>query len=223
MTGARQAFVALAAIRRAVVVAVATLGLASAFAPLSVRAQPVRAQPLRATRVTTYVPVIPHGAAVSGHCWTRSLAAPNRGDAYRCMAGDSIYDPCFVPRRPGGVVVCDVNPATRGPGFAMRLTRPLPPEAPFAGTEVRPWLVALADGEICVPQTGTHEALDGATIGYECSEARGLRNDAAATGLVDGSITPGTVWHARKAVYKISRGGRVTGAITVVPLAAVWR
>jgi hypothetical protein len=182
----------------------------------------VRAEGVTATRVTAYVPVVPHAARLAGHCWTRSIAAPSRADAYRCMAGNSIYDPCFAPPR-ARAVVCDVNPTTRNPGFAMRLTQPLPDEPVFTGRTVMPWLVQLAGGEVCVPLTGTHEMIGRETIGYECSESRSLMNGAASTGLIDGSITPGTVWHARKAVYRVSRGGRVTGTVDRVPLAAVWR
>lgn len=193
--------------------------LAFAALPLSDAAQ---AQSVTATRVTTYVPALPRAARLAGHCWTRSIAAPGRADTYRCMAGDSIYDPCFAPPR-AHAVVCDVNPTSRNPGFAMRLTQPLPNEPVFRSSIVMPWLVQLADGEVCVPLTGTHEAIGRETIGYECSEARSLMNAATATGLVDGSITTGTVWHARKAVYRVSRGGRVTGTTARVPLAAVWR
>jgi hypothetical protein len=134
VTSARSGRATAAVFARAVLTA-AACGLVCAAAPVSASAQTVRA-----TRVVSYVPVIPRAAAVGGHCWTRSLAAPNRSDADRCMAGDSIYDPCFAPRRPGAVVVCDVNPATGGPGFAMRLTRPLRREAPFAGAVLQPWI-----------------------------------------------------------------------------------
>jgi hypothetical protein len=182
------------------------------------------ARPVRATRVVTYVPAIPRGAAVAGHCWTRSLAAQNRADAYRCMAGNSIYDPCFAARGRTDVMVCDVNPVTHGPGFAMKLTRPLPHEAPYRWTTVIPWIVELAGGDVCVPLTGTHALLrNGATVGYECSEGRKMLDAAAATGLIDGSIVPGRVWYASKAVYTVSRSGEMTSTVTRVPLAAVWR
>jgi hypothetical protein len=177
---------------------------------------------VRATRVTTYVPVVPGGRTIAGHCWTRSIAAQNRTDAYRCMAGNTIYDPCFASKRPR-VVVCDANPASGERGFAMRLTAALPAEPPFPGRTLAPWLVQLAAAEVCIPLTGTHEAIGNDVIFYECSESRALRARAFATGLIDGGITPGRVWHARKAVYRINRAGAVTGTVTVVPLAAVWR
>jgi hypothetical protein len=174
------------------------------------------------TRVATYVPVMPDGRTVAGSCWTRSIAAASRADAYRCMVGNTIYDPCFtLPQR--GVVVCDVNPRFPRHGFAIRLTKPLPVEPTFTGAELRPWLVELPGRNVCIPLTGTHAAFGRETIGYECSEPRALMSRAEYTGLLDGGITAGTVWHARKIVYRINRSGPLTGTVSFVPLTAVWR
>jgi len=178
---------------------------------------------VRATRVTTYVPVVPSAPKRSGSCWTRSIAAPSRADAWRCMLGNEIYDPCFSPKTPG-VVVCDVEPLSGGRGFAVRLTKPLPTHEPlFTARLALPWIVQLANGEVCVPLTGTHELFGKESIGYECSASREARANGAETGLIDGSIVPGTVWHARLATFRIPRSGTLSGTVRVVPLAAVWR
>jgi hypothetical protein len=198
--------------------AVAVVAACAVVAPLASPAQ----EP-RATRVVTYAAVLPGPARSSGTCWTRSLAAPSRGDAYRCMAGNSIYDPCFVPPAQSAAAVCDVNPAGRGRGFTLRLTEPLPHEPAYGGSAPHPFLVELAGGEVCVPLTGTHALLGTRSIGYECSESRALRNGDLATGLLDESFVPGRVWHARKAVYRVGRTGRTSGTVSAVPLAAVWR
>ena len=175
-----------------------------------------------ATRVTTYVPAIPAGAPVAGSCWTRSIAAASRADAYRCIVGNSIYDPCFAPKR-RGVVVCDANPASGRRGFAMRLTKPLPVEHVFTSKSPAPWLVELADGEVCSLLTGTHGLIGHETIGYECSGSRTASPESGGTGLIDGSFTTGAVWHARKVLYRFDRAGHVSGSISVVPIGAVWR
>ncbi|HEV3086667.1 MAG TPA: hypothetical protein VGX96_05525 [Candidatus Elarobacter sp.] len=197
--------------RRAIACAVALLAL------------PVAATSAAAefpTRVTTYVPVVPaNGKVVAGSCWTRSIAAPTRSDTYRCMVSNAIYDPCFTPKRPG-VAVCDVNPVAGGRGFALRLTKPLPDEPVFTG-RAQPWLVQLADGEVCMPLTGTHEAIRGETILYECSGSRAPMNRMS--GLIAGSFTAGTVWHVRQAVYQVGRSGQVSGTVRTVPVGAVWR
>ncbi|HTD36960.1 MAG TPA: hypothetical protein VK669_05575 [Candidatus Limnocylindrales bacterium] len=185
--------------------------------------RPVNAQRVRATRVITYVPAVPSAPKRSGSCWTRSIAAPSRADAWRCMLGNEIYDPCFSAKPPG-VVVCDVNPVTGGRGFAVRLTKPLPAGEPlFAARLALPWVVQLANGEVCVPLTGTHELIGKESIGYECSASRRARDNGAEMGLIDGSIVAGTVWHARLATFRIPRSGTLTGTVSVVPLAAVWR
>jgi hypothetical protein len=201
----------------------ASLALAVAGAFAVSPPQAVSAQTVRATRVTTYVPVVPSAPKRSGSCWTRSIAAPSRADAWRCMLGNEIYDPCFSPKAPG-VVVCDVNPVSGGRGFAVRLTKPLPAgEPPFTARLALPWVVQLANGEVCIPLTGTHELIGKESIGYECSRSDAARANGAETGLIDGSIVSGTVWHARLATFRIPRSGTLTGTVSVVPLAAVWR
>ncbi|HET9095857.1 MAG TPA: hypothetical protein VFN37_04295 [Candidatus Baltobacteraceae bacterium] len=61
-------------------------------------------------------------AKQSGHCWTSSIAS-QRSDAYRCMAGNGIHDPCFTlsPRE----VACPTGIAADR-GIAITLTKPLP-------------------------------------------------------------------------------------------------
>ena len=204
-----------------ILAAALTLLFAGALAMASSR--PVNAQSVRATRVTPYVPVVPSAPKRSGSCWTRSIAAPSRADAWRCMLGNEIYDPCFSPKI-GGLVVCDVNPVTGGRGFAVRLTKPLPTGEPlFTARLALPWVVQLADGEVCIPLTGTHELIGKESIGYECSRSGEARANGAEVGLIDGSIVPGAVWHARLATFRIPRSGTLTGTVSVVPLAAVWR
>lgn len=183
----------------------------------------VNAQSVRATRVVTYIPAVPSAPKRSGSCWTRSIAAPSRADAWRCMLGNEIYDPCFSPKLPE-VVVCDVNPVTGGRGFAVRLTKPLPTGEPAMTARVAfPWLVQLASGEICRPLTGTHELVGKDSIGYACSTPHRAHARGTEVGLVDGSITPGRVWHARGLIYTILPGGASAAATGPVALAAVWR
>jgi hypothetical protein len=133
------------------------------------------------------------------------------------MLGNFIYDPCFSATSRRGFVVCDVNPAAGGDGFAVRLTKALPVESTFGAPS--PWFVQLTGGDVCVPLTGTHGLIGKESIGYECS---GPKKTGNAFGLIDGSFTRGPVWHARLAQYQIDRSAPLTGTVTVVPLAAVW-
>ena len=83
----------------------------------------------------------------SGHCWTASIAS-QRSDAYRCMVGNSIHDPCFTlsPRE----VACPTDVAANR-GIAIALTQPLP--QPNQTSNV--WQMQLVSGVQCNIATGT--------------------------------------------------------------------
>src|ERR1017187_1165279 len=62
---------------------------------------------------------------VRGHCWTGSLAAA-REDAWRCMSGNLIYDPCFSSASARGIVLCPATGAWSSAAIEIRLTQSLP-------------------------------------------------------------------------------------------------
>jgi hypothetical protein len=79
-------------------------------------------QPQTATAVIQYQPPtnLPDSGR-EGYCWTGSIAAPYRTDAWRCTEGNAIHDPCFsLPNR--NFVVCGANPVTGDNGFTLTLT-----------------------------------------------------------------------------------------------------
>jgi hypothetical protein len=86
---------------------------------------------------------------VKGSCWTTSIAS-TRGDAYRCMVGNAIYDPCFM--RGASSVVCPENLVDNS-GLAIKLTKPLPPSA--SPQAAQPWAMVLASHIACNRATGT--------------------------------------------------------------------
>jgi len=105
---------------------------------------------------------------VTGYCWEQSIAAP-RLDAYRCMQGNYIHDPCFGdPNGPSNQVVCSY-PSPESV-TVMQLTKPLP-GGPYAPTTslANPWLVTLADGTPCVSFTGLPLSASGLWLHYTCS------------------------------------------------------
>jgi hypothetical protein len=115
-----------------------------------------------ATQVIRYTPPAQLPAKTeSGHCWTSSIAAPYRPDAFRCMVGNEIHDPCFATAQKDRVV-CDMNPASGEAGFVLKLTQALPaPEPPPTANENWAWLIELADGSACFPFTGTNPLIKG--------------------------------------------------------------
>ncbi|HEV3153551.1 MAG TPA: hypothetical protein VGZ02_07095 [Candidatus Baltobacteraceae bacterium] len=86
---------------------------------------------------------------IKGECWTESIASA-RADAYRCMAQNEIYDPCFkVDARE---VACP-TPKDVTSGTRISLTKPLPAHTGTPANTV--WAMHLAGGGICSRGTGT--------------------------------------------------------------------
>ena len=172
-----------------------------------------------ATAVHTYHPQIPKGAPVAGNCWTSSIAT-SRPDAYRCMNGNAISDPCFATEKPD-IVVCDPDPANGKPGFALRQKGALPASPTVAGAPA-PWLVQLRDGTTCSPLTGTRPLVHELVVAYSCTPAKGQPDDVYA-GLAEHIDSSSATWYARRIAYRSGKNGAELVASTRVPLAAVWR
>jgi hypothetical protein len=131
-------------------------------------AQPAQAL---ATMVKRISPLTAHGhlrsryavtATRRGHCWTTSLV---NGRLYRCLAGNSILDPCW--KQPGRhAVVCLPRPwstkLTR-----LRLTKPLPDTDRFGP---RIWGIRLGGGVgvNCLVSMGAAGAVGKEPMSYLC-------------------------------------------------------
>ncbi len=91
------------------------------------------------------------GKTVSGSCWTSSIAS-SRSDAFRCMIGNSIMDPCF--KLSARAVACPQDVATNT-GVIINLTKPLPQANPKSAA--KPWRFQVAGGSgiTCNAGTGT--------------------------------------------------------------------
>jgi hypothetical protein len=85
----------------------------------------------------------------TGYCWTGSIASL-RSDAYRCMVGNSIHDPCFSVNAKS--VACPTNPVANT-GIRIALNKPLPRANPNAAPNA--WMITLAGGTKCDMGTGT--------------------------------------------------------------------
>ena len=104
-----------------------------------------------------------------GSCWTNSIAAPYRADAWRCTVGNAIQDPCFETNTKG-TLICGVDPTQGKEGFQLTLTKPLPPsDVPQQKPTNWAWAVALQNGTFCNPFTGTRPFIDGQAGYYGCS------------------------------------------------------
>jgi hypothetical protein len=142
---------------------------------------PASAQPINAvTRVRIFTPFGPTGlnpgltveARVNGSCMAGSLADASRVDAWRCNAGNQIYDPCFENSfGERGLLACVQMPWTNTVTM-LKPNSPLPAAENDKSDpgEILPWALELANGQRCVLLTGATGGVAGMRINYECSD-----------------------------------------------------
>lgn len=140
----------------------------------------------------------------TGSCWTSSIAALGSTSAFRCLAGNTIYDPCFVAPHPARPLQVACLPAPWGRAEVLRVPN-LPQVEPIKSG--RPWALVLSNGARCVTATGTVPQVHGVSLGYTCTGgmAAALVPGTAATRSADfGSpagttlrrVTVKTIWRA---------------------------
>jgi hypothetical protein len=109
------------------------------------------------------------------------------GQAYRCFAGNTVYDPCWAQKATTPTALCLPYPWSRT-DVRLLVSAPLGaiPNEGGAGLG-EPWGVELADGQRCVLAQGAHGEFDGHVIDYYCN---------AGLSLLRGLDESGPVWHA---------------------------
>lgn len=157
--------------------------LAMGFAQQTVAAGP--------TQVRIFKPFNPNGdlvvglavtGKIEGSCWTESLAAPGRPDAWRCMAGNTIYDPCFASLA-GSELACAQEPWAAN-AVLLTLHSPLPERTAPTGPLLTglPWALELENGRRCTLLTGATTGIAGMRLNYGCT------GDTYAVGDIDRSL-----------------------------------
>ena len=114
------------------------------------------------------------GSRGRGYCWTASLAA-DTANAYRCMQGNEIHDPCFASSPHATTVACFIDPWH--PVTILRLTRRLPPHGEQPAGPVLPWALVTTSGLRCVFLTGATAPMGGQRINYGCTDGSYLLGD----------------------------------------------
>jgi hypothetical protein len=104
------------------------------------------------------------GSRGRGYCWTASLAT-DAADAYRCMAGNAIHDPCFAASVHARTVACFIDPWHAV--TLLTLSRRLPAHGPTTH-DALPWAIETTDGRRCVFLTGATAPMGGERINYGC-------------------------------------------------------
>jgi hypothetical protein len=130
------------------------------------------------TRIIVYTPFAVSGdlasgitiaRSASGYCWTGSEAA-RRPDAWRCMVGNYIFDPCYSGAR-AGIVACPVDALGRRV-LTVPLSKPLPraqANPPLNTARSLPARVRLTTGKTCSFAEGATATLGGLRLNYACS------------------------------------------------------
>jgi hypothetical protein len=186
------------------------------FCATTVQAQ-VPASPLivSQTSVIRFVPAVPRGAVREGSCRTESIAV-GRSGAWRCMAGNSISDPCFTNPANRDQLICGADPALKSDGFVLKLTKPLP-ESPHHDRKAEPWEFRLADNSICTAMTGTLPSVNGEPARWSC--AIHVRDQVRPAGVVT-NLTPGKIWIADK--FPQNAVGTQRNKPEKVPVKMIW-
>jgi hypothetical protein len=146
------------------------------------------------TKIIRFIPLIPSEKR-EGSCWTNSNII-QRSDAWRCMIGNEIFDPCYAARDKT-TIVCGSKPDIEKPtGFVLKLTEPLPTPYVSKGPSSSASMIELEDGTICDAISGASGATDGVRterISYSCRMS--TKNM-----VIFGDIRPGRVWIAEKGI-----------------------
>ncbi len=182
-----------------------------------------------ATQVVQYVASMPSSSVPvkEGSCWTNSIAAAFRGDAWRCAVGNDISDPCF--QIPGAQkLLCNVNPTKPNDTstFVLQLTKPLQKPQPVQGVEPAGsgWLIELKGGTLCTPYTGTLPfTANGEAPSYAC--APGPLGKDISIFNINTSSSPWTadIGTIARAPANSTSGLPVIASSSTVPIVTIWQ
>ena len=96
----------------------------------------------------------------SGVC-TEASAADPRADAWRCLDGTQVEDPCFSDG--AAFVLCPFGTPDSRDALELRLTRPLP------ATRGKPWVIVTTGGDYCYRVPAPEPTEVGRRVTYVCA------------------------------------------------------
>ncbi len=118
----------------------------------------------------TLAPGVHVVASARGSCVAGSLADP-RPDAWRCLSGNQLQDPCFSGG--GSSVICPEGTPDSRDALRLGLVKPLPrarANPPGGSTSGYPWVIETG-GLYCYRAVGAVSVLAGRRVSYECAGA----------------------------------------------------
>ena len=160
------------------------------------------------TKVVVFHPAGAVGSPRQGTCDMGESLALDRSDAWRCMVGNEIFDPCFSLAQHAGRVICDADP-THPTGIVVVLPGPLPTHAPAHNAQA--WMLKLGDGTICGFLTGATGGVANQRINYGCTN----RNEVIGSPQPQGAVQYATVVKVDKKYRPIS--------IFAISIATIWK
>ncbi|HUA45797.1 MAG TPA: hypothetical protein VMA77_11245 [Solirubrobacteraceae bacterium] len=148
-------------------------------------------------------------STVRGHCWTGSLAV-NHQDAWRCLSGNFIYDPCFSSAAAAGIVLCPASGPWGSSAIEIKLTQRLPSKFGNKGgpsTSGVPWALVTLAGWKCKLATGATTVIDGERQNYFCTGTKD-----ALWGAPSRASEPWRIYAAPNGATKLSRRVEIKSA-----------
>jgi hypothetical protein len=121
--------------------------------------------------------IIPVSKASAGSCFTGSIIS-QRPDAWRCMEGNELQDPCFAAALNSHSVVCPENGPWSGKVIRITLAQGLPSSGANILRDNNPnkspltdpaWAIELAGGDHCIFLAGTSSVVAGLRENYDCT------------------------------------------------------
>jgi hypothetical protein len=195
--------------------------LVAAFGSAAVVTAPATAhsQTKSATTIHRYTPFagdkiaagVKVARTVSGSCQAPS-SEDRRNDAYRCVLGNGIHDPCFADKTAALTYVLCPLYWPQAKVLRINLTQPLPHNSSPARASGYPWAVQTAEGAWCVLYVGPRHPVLQFTISYLCLSPEGFLLEKPRRG---------TTWTTLFAPgYKVVN--RPPGSYRRVNLASAW-
>ena len=153
------------------------------------------------TRVTVYrafsdgkvAPGLTVVRTLKGECFAGSIADPRR-DAWRCIIGNAVNDPCFSDPAVASWVLCPADGTPFGTKvLRLSLAKALPKSLGNHGSagQGNPWAIKLPGGRVCTFLTGATFPFHGKRVNYGCDRSTFLAGSPDRSGPT-WTITLGT-------------------------------
>jgi hypothetical protein len=133
--------------------------------------------------------IIPVSKTSAGSCFTGSIIS-QRSDAWRCMEGNELQDPCFAAALDSHSVVCPENGPWSGQVILITLAKGLPSSGANILRDNNPskppltdpaWAIELVGGQHCVFLAGTSSIVAELRDDYSCTGGLSLFGNESRT------------------------------------------